>query len=427
MPGDEYDVHLPSTGEAHRGSFTPSASQAYRSRVIAHVLSPARASHCVAMYLDIPTVFTSLLPAPDVLARLLHRAKPVVVASLQLQGVLTPGARELVREQVRLRNAVYASRLDGRDVVPVDVLLPQYDVGHVYTAVRDARAYVEADRQLAALNLSIAQACHSHTWLHAHALLQHAAQNTVADRAAPGGQVAIPSLASLGMPPEQVDAVQRFLHQADEVLAREHGFEMRLVAAACVYFRYRALQAWVPNNGPACRLHLQAILRPLSADLWSVQRGLLQHRDRWEALLAHAEAQALDTMTPHSSSVQQALAQWCEAFIDLCQEQVDAMSAQLEPQSLEDRLKACLQQLAQTSIAARSVYPKTLAIPMLHLMVFGPIPRAVFARMTGMKGPEVDQAVTQLLQDGLLLGEHGADRLRFGLTLEAAEQLLPDL
>jgi len=379
------------------------------------------------MYLDIPTVFTSLMPAPDVLTRLLQRAKPVVVASLQLQGVLTPGVREMVREQVRLRNAVYASRLDGHDVTPADLLRGQNDAGDACDAARDARAYVDADRQLAAWNLSIVQACHSTTWLRAHALLQHAASNTVADRAAPGGQVAIPSLESLGMPPEQVDAVQRFLRQADEVLARDHGFEMRLVAAAGVYFRYRALQAWVPNNGPAGLLHLQAILRPLSADLWSVQRGLLQHRDKWEALLAQAEAQAPDTMAPHSSSVQQALAQWCEAFIDLCQEQVDAMSAQLEPQWLEDRLKAWIRQRAQASTLARSAYRETLAVPLLYLMVFGPIPRADFVRMTGLKGQAADQAVAQLLQDGLLLGEPGTDQLRFGLTLEAAAWLLPDL
>lgn len=380
---------------------------------------------------DHPAHFEPLLPSAELLARLTLQARPVVEASLRLQGALAPHTRVALRELVRAMNSYYSNRIEGQSTHPVNI---EKALRQDFSATPDiarrqrvALAHIEAEKELEALGLSPAQAFHSETLRLAHEALYR--RLTPEDRRTEEGLDVLPGrwrevpVAVFRHEPPVAASIPQFLARADEVYARAWGLEMSLVAAACAHHRLNWVHPFLDGNGRACRLQLHTGLHPLTDGLWSVNRGLARQRERYYQCLSEADMARQGDLDGRGNLSQRMLVQWCEFLIDVCRDQVEFMTQLLQPQTLKTRLEA----LVRVRTAERDNYRSELIQPLLHVMATGPVSRGDFARMTGLGETTARKSMSQLLKDGLLQSDSHRSELRIGIPLDALSILFPNL
>jgi predicted HTH transcriptional regulator len=117
------------------------------------------------------------------------------------------------------------------------------------------------------------------------------------------------------------------------------------------------------------------------------------------------------------------LVQWCEFFIDVCRDQVDFMTALLQPQTLKARLAA----LIRVRMAERADYREELILPLLHVLAVGPVSRKDFTQMTGLGATTARKSISRLLRDGLLKSASHKSEVHIGIPLDALNILFPNL
>lgn len=375
--------------------------------------------------------FEPPLPSGDLVARLTQRAKPVIEASLRLQGALTAGTRAELRELVRAMNSYYSNRIEGQSTHPLNIeraLRQDFsERPDVAKRQRIALAHIAAEKDLEALGLSEAQALTSETLRKAHEFLYR--RLSEADRktdegldVAPGCWREVPVAVYRHEPPP-ASVVPQFLSRADEVYGRPQGLETLVVTAACAHHRLAWVHPFLDGNGRAGRLQLHAALHRLSDGLWSVTRGLAQSRELYYLRLSEADMARQGDLDGRGNLSQRMLVQWCEFFIDVCRDQVDFMTRQLQPEALRSRLSA----LVHVRAAERKVYRKELILPLLHMLAVGPVSRADFTQMTGLGATTARKSVSQLLKDGLLKSDSQKGEVRIGIPLDSLSFLFPNL
>ena len=80
-----------------------------------------------------------------------------------------------------------------------------------------------------------------------------------------------------------------FLARADEVYGQATGLDSLLYTIAAAHHWFAWVHPFLDDNGRACRLQTHCALLPLSDGLWSVNRGLVRQRARYDELLANAD------------------------------------------------------------------------------------------------------------------------------------------
>lgn len=387
-------------------------------------------SQKIAQY-DHPAHFEPLLPSTELLTRLAQQVRPVAEASLRLQGALAPHTRVELRELVRSMNSYYSNRIEGQSTHPLNIekaLHQDFSAKpDVARRQRIALAHIEAEKELEALGLSEAQAFSSETLRLAHdALYRRLSPNdrrTDEGLDVPPGHWRDVPVAVFRHEPPLAASIPRFLARADEVYARPWGLDMLLVAAACAHHRLIWVHPFLDGNGRACRLQLHTCLHQLTDGLWSVNRGLARQRERYYQCLSEADMARQGDLDGRGNLSQRMLVQWCEFFIDVCQDQVEFMTQLLQPQTLKTRLEA----LIRVRTAEREGYRTELILPLLHVLATGPVSRGDFARMTGLGETTARKSMSQLLKDGLLKSDSHRSEVRIGIPLDSLNILFPNL
>lgn len=380
---------------------------------------------------DHPAHFEPLLPGANGLGHLVLQAKPVVEASLRLQGALTEGTRAALRELVRAMNSYYSNRIEGQSTHPLYIeqalrqdFSSQPDIAKHQ---RIALAHIAAEKELEALGLSEAQALTSGTLRKAHALLYQ--QLDTPDRRTDGGQDVLPGqwrevpVAIYRHEPPPASAIPGFLERADAVYGNPRGMESLLVVAACAHHRFVWVHPFLDGNGRASRLQLHAALQGLTGGLWSVNRGLARARDAYYLRLSEADMTRQGDLDGRGNLSERKLVEWCGFFVDVCRDQVEFMTRLLQPETLKNRLRA----LVHVRAAEHKAYREELMLPLLHVLAVGPVTRAEFTQMTGLGETTARKSVSQLLKDGLLQSDSHKSELRIGIPLDALGILFPNL
>ena len=382
---------------------------------------------------DHPAHFEPLLPSEAHLTGLVSRSRPVVEASLRLQGALTPSTRAELRELVRAMNSYYSNRIEGQSTHPLNIesaLRKDFSATPgIAKRQRIAVAHIAAEMELEGLKLSEVEAFKSETLRKAHENLYRRLQPD--DRVTDEGQVVIPGqwrqvrVSVFRHEPPAVGSIAQFLQRADEVYGRPWGLDTLLTAAACAHHRLIWVHPFLDGNGRSCRLQLHTILHGLSDGLWSANRGLARQRDGYYQRLAEADMARQGALDGRGNLSQRMLVNWCEFFIDVCQDQVNFMTKLLEPETLKNRLTA----LVRVRAAERpgSDYREEAILPLVHILGIGPVSRADFAQMTGLGASTARKVIAQLLKDGLLKSESHRSEVRIGLPLDALNILFPNL
>ena len=129
-----------------------------------------------------------------------------------------------------------------------------------------------------------------------------------------------------------------FLSVQTQVYGKRWGLDSLLVGIASAHQRLAWVHPFLDGNGRACRLQTHMALMPLSAGLWSVNRGFARERARYYEHLSNADMPRHGDLDGRGNLSERMLRAWCEYFIDTCQDQVTFMARMLDLEGLKGRM-----------------------------------------------------------------------------------------
>lgn len=382
-----------------------------------------------------PHQFEPLLPQLQ-LGGLIDGTRVVVEKSLRLQHSVAPTTLSALRRLVRGMNSYYSNRIEGQGTHPLNIERAlRADFSSAPTIAqrqRIALAHMEAEQELeGALPGAEVEsfALHSSFVLRAHAALY--GRLAVEDRMTQDGRVIEPGAlrtedVSVGRhQPPTAASVPAFLARMDDVYPRVKGLDSLLFTIAAAHHRMAWVHPFGDGNGRACRLQTHCAMLPLTAGLWSVNRGLARQRDKYYELLDNADAARQGDLDGRGNLSEKALREWCEYFVSLADDQVSFMTSLLHLTGLKDRIATLM--LLRSESAQFKNYSRDAALPLHHVLVAGATSRGEFLRMTGLPERTARRLLTQLLQDQLLVSDSAKGPVSFNFPLDALNILLPNL
>jgi Fic family protein len=376
--------------------------------------------------------FEPLLPSSQ-LDELSLAARSVVEKAHRLQGAASESAREQLRGVVRSMNSYYSNRIEGQSTHPMNIdramkrdFSEKPDVAKLQ---RLAVAHIEAEQELERQAPDLEAALRSDWLLKTHACLY--GRLSEEDRRTEDGHVVQPGVLRtedvrvVRHQPPSWQSVPAFLARMDEVYARPWGFDTMLYVIAADHHRVVWTHPFRDGNGRASRLQLHCALWPLTAGLWSVNRGLARQRDRYYELLSNADMARHGDLDGRGNLSERMLWTWCKFFIQLCEDQVSFVTRMLDLNELNERIKGLV--LYRGASAQYADYRPEAVLPLHHVLAAGPVTRGEFVQMTGLADRTGRKVLAQLLKDGLLVSDGPKGRVGIGFPLDALHLLLPNL
>jgi Fic family protein len=381
---------------------------------------------------DQPHQFEPLLPAQR-LGELSEATRRIFEKSAGLKASASPQARAALREIVRSMNSYYSNRIEGQGTHPANIeraLRRDFsDRPDVAKGQRVALAHIEAEQELEQLVTTEAAALGSGFLVQAHESLYR--RLAVQDRTTDDGRIIAPGelrthdVAVGRHQPPTWGSVPRFLKRMDEVYGRLQGIDALIYTIAAAHHRMAWTHPFEDGNGRAVRLQTHCALLPLSGGLWSVNRGLARHRERYYEMLDGADSARQGDLDGRGNLSEKMLWEWCRYFLDLCEDQVTFMASMLDLAKLKDRIRAYV--LVRGATNSVKEYREEAIVPLQTVAVGGPVSRGDFIRMTGLEQRTARKVISQFLQDGLLRSDSHRAELSIGFPLASLSILLPNL
>jgi Fic family protein len=381
---------------------------------------------------DQPHQFEPLIPRAR-LEELSLATRAVVEKAHRLQGATSASARERLREVVRAMNSYYSNRIEGQSTHPVNIdRAMRQDFSEkpgVARLQRLAVAHIDAEKELEEQMPSQAVALGSGWLVKSHASLY--GRLSEEDRRTDDGHVVEPGKLRIDdvrigrHQPPAWSSVPAFLARMDEVYARALGFDPMLYTIAAQHHRIVWTHPFRDGNGRASRLQMHCALWPLTAGLWSVNRGLARQRDRYYELLSNADMARHGDLDGRGNLSERMLWEWCRFFIQLCEDQVSFMTRMLDLDELKERIAGLM--LYRSASMKSPDYRPEAVLPLHHVLAVGPVTRGEFVQMTGLGERTGRKVLSQLLKDGLLVSDGPKGRVGIGFPLDALHLLLPNL
>lgn len=382
-----------------------------------------------------PHQFEPLLPQRR-LGDLAEATRQVVEKAFRLQHAVAPSTRQALRGLVRGMNSYYSNAIEGQGTHPGNIeraLRADFSsTPGVAQRQRIALAHIEAEIELEALlpETDIERfALRSSFLLDAHAALYRRLDRS--DRTTEEGVVTEPGVlrdraVSVGrhLPPTH-GSVPAFLSRMETVYSQVQGLDCILYYAAAAHHRAAWVHPFVDGNGRACRLQTHCAMLALTAGLWSVNRGLARQRDRYYALLSHADMPRQGDLDGRGNLSESALRRWCEFFIEVAHDQVSFMGKLLALDSLKEGIAALM--LVRSERAQYKHYSRQAVLALHHVLLAGPTGRGEFMMMTGLPERTASRVLAQLLKDRLLVSGSPKGEVSFNFPLDALNILLPNL
>ena len=382
-----------------------------------------------------PHQFEPLLPQTQ-LGELIEGTRTVIEKAYRLQHAVAPGTRRALQGLVRGMNSYYSNRIEGQGTHPANIeraLSADFSTTpSVAQKQRIALAHIEAEKELEASlpDTGVESLVLQSSFLvSAHAALYRRLQT--ADRTTQDGLVIEPGAlrtqdVSAGRHQAPTAAsIGAFLARMDEVYPRLKGLDGVLFYIAAAHHRAAWVHPFRDGNGRVCRLQTHCAMLPLSAGLWSVNRGLARQRDKYYALLDSADAARQGDLDGRGNLSEKALAQWCAYFVELADDQVTFMGQLLGLEKLKDSIASLL--LVRSESAQYSNYNRQATLALHHVLLAGPTARGEFMTMTGLTERTASRVLAQLIKDRLLVSEGPKSPVSFNFPLDALNHLLPNL
>ena len=388
----------------------------------------------VAAYTQ-PHQFEPLLPQLQ-LGGLVERTRAVVEKAYRLQHSVAPSTRKALQDLVRGMNSYYSNRIEGQGTHPRNIeraLSSDFSATpNVAQRQRIALAHIEAEKELEATLPATGVesfSLHSAFLTSAHSALYR--RLAAGDRTTDDGRVIEPGAlrqvdVSVGRhQPPTAASVPAFLARMDVVYPRIKGLDGVLLYIAAAHHRAAWVHPFGDGNGRACRLQTHCAMLPLTAGLWSVNRGLARQRDKYYELLDSADAPRQGDLDGRGNLSEKALRGWCEYFVELADDQVTFMTKLLGLEQLKDSIATLMVVRSESSLYKN--YSRQATSALHHVLLAGPTTRGEFMTMTGLPERTASRVLAQLVRDRLLISEGPKSPVTFNFPLDALNILLPNL
>jgi Fic family protein len=386
---------------------------------------------------DHPAQMEPLLPSEARARELLERAGDLIRTSDRLAGACQPGALAGLRSLLLAMNSYYSNKLEGQHTLPLEI----------EQALRDdySRDADKARRQRLALAHMATEAQLQQRWPDWDAARVWSAQMVseihqdlfarlpVEDRLLEDGSTLEPGAwrgtqVSVGIhAAPDVAHLQAFLARWASVYSCVRRGELAVLAAAAGHHRLAWIHPFRDGNGRVARLHTHLAFGQmgLTNGLWSPLRGFARTHEAYYAHLASADAPRAGDLDGRGNLSEAALVRWIGYVLDVCMDQVQFITAQLDLPRMKDRMAACL---AYEENVVRSGV-RSEALRALHYLfaMQGDMERADFKLMLGLGERAASAQVSALLQRGLLQSDSPYGKLRMGVPQHALRFYFPRL
>jgi hypothetical protein len=162
----------------------------------------------------------------------------------------------------------------------------------------------------------------------------------------------------------------------------------------------------------------------LTHGLWSPLRGFARSEERYKALLAAADEHRRGDLDGRGNLSQAALVDWIHYTLDVCVDQAQFMSQQIDVSGMRQRLEAAL----AFEEASRTGVRREALIPLHYLFVTSAeLGRAEFKTMSGLGDRLATELVSSLLRTGYVASDSPYGKLRFAIPRHALRFLFPAL
>lgn len=221
------------------------------------------------------------------------------------------------------------------------------------------------------------------------------------------------------------DALPLFLARLREAYARRLPPLEGIVAVAAAHHRLLWIHPFADGNGRVARLFTHvALARALGEHrpLWAISRGFARRKSDYLAALASADPSGRGDRGGRGSLSDEALRAFCDFFLRVAIDQVEFMSAQLEPDELDRRIGAFVELRH-----ARRELKREAALLLREALLRGEFARGEAARVCGLPERTARVVVRQLTDEKLLTSETPKGPLRLGLPARAVGYWFPRL
>jgi Fic family protein len=227
------------------------------------------------------------------------------------------------------------------------------------------------------------------------------------------------------LPPSSA-AVEAFMQHFERQFRMERiGAATQIVQVAIAHHRLNYIHPFPDGNGRVSRLlsHAMSQRAGIGAHgLWSISRGLsrgLPERPGYKAMMDAADAPRTGDLDGRGNLSLAALAEFTQWFCDVMLDQLKFMSAQLEFELLESRLKVYVERDLGLPSTATAIARDALRR--------GEVIRGEASRITGLGDRAAREVLSKLTTAGLLASETPKGPVSLRVSATAAETLFPRL
>lgn len=197
-------------------------------------------------------------------------------------------------------------------------------------------------------------------------------------------------------------ALPVFLARWQQVYGQTRRGEASVVALAAAHHRLTWVHPFLDGNGRVTRLHTHLLLHAwgLTNGLWSPLRGFARTEARYKALLQAADEHRRGDLDGRGNLTQAGLVDWIAYVLEVCIDQVEFMTRQLDVAGMRGRMEAAL---AFESGALKSGVRKEALMPLHYLFATqGELARADFKTLTGLGDRVATETLSALIRRGFL-------------------------
>lgn len=393
---------------------------------------------------DAPHQFEPLLPAHAAMGPLLERASDLMRSAAALGAASARPTQLELRALLRSMNSYYTNRLEGEHTRPSDIERAlQQDYSANADLARKQRLAVAHIRTEALCEAEVRRRTDSDPsqgarWLYTEEALSRLHRELFRDLPAKDLQLDDGSVMVPGQLRQRQVAVGRhvaptaaslpgFLARWRAVYGQARRGEASVVAAAASHHRLAWMHPFLGGNGRVARLHTHLLLHAwgLTNGLWSPLRGFARTEQRYKALLQAADEPRRGDLDGRGNLTQAGLIDWIGYTFEVCIDQIDFMTRQLDITSMRGRIEAAL---AFEAGALKSGVRAEALNPLHYLFATQTeLGRADFRAMTGLGERVATELLSALVRRRFVVSDTPYGKLRFAVPRHALRFYFPAL
>ena len=359
----------------------------------------------------------------------------LTTAATGFKTSLPDGVVEAVGDLVRSMNCYYSNLIEGHNTHPIDIeraLAEDFsaDAGQRNLQL-EAKAHITTQRWidgggLAGSPTTVAAICEIHRRFEA---ALPADLLWVEDPKTGRREVVVPG--ALRTSDVQVGrhiavspgAVPRFLARWQQVYQGLSKFETVLQAAAA-HHRLLWVHPFADGNGRVARLVSHAMLLGAldTGGIWSIARGLARNVDRYKGHLAECDLPRRNDLDGRGNLSEEALAGFTAFFLETCIDQVNFMSALMQPSALRQRTLDWAREEEQAGV----VMPHSTRV-LAHILAHRLLERRDVREVVGFDERKSRRVTAMLHKRGIITAPTHRAPFRIAFPAALAPRLMPGL